>query len=165
MPSLAADVVLMDINLSPDGNGIECVRYLRSLCPTTQFLMFTVFQDDENIFDALKAGATGYILKKTSPTKVLEAITELYEGGSPMSPAIARRVMQSFYEKKNEATVSSLTPFEEQILVHLSKGLQYKEIAPKMETSVNMLKQHIHAIYQKLEVYNRTEAVNKYWGR
>ena len=172
IPALAADVVLMDIHLPPDGNGIDCVKALRGLCPTTQFLMFTVFQDDENIFRAMKAGATGYILKKSSPTKVLEAIAELHEGGSPMSPAIARRVMQSFHEKKNDHKDWLLDDKEEQILELLSKGFQYIEIAPliKMPTgkssmSVHMLKQHIHTIYHKLEVSNRTEAVNKYRGR
>ena len=164
LPSLTADVVLMDINLPPDGNGIDCVRQLRSLCPTTQFLMFTVFQEDENIFEAMKAGATGYILKKTSPTKVFEAIEELHAGGAPMSPAIARRVLQSFHEKELSQQVWSLQPDEKKILTLLSKGLQYKEIETMLKMSLPMVKLTIHSIYQKLEVSNRTEAVNKFLG-
>ena len=164
LPSLTADVVLMDINLPPDGNGIDCVRQLRSLCPTTQFLMFTVFQEDENIFEAMKAGATGYILKKTSPTKVFEAIEELHAGGAPMSPAIARRVLQSFHEKQLSQQVWSLQPDEKKILTLLSKGLQYKEIETMLKMSLPMVKLTIHSIYQKLEVSNRTEAVNKFLG-
>jgi DNA-binding NarL/FixJ family response regulator len=164
LPSLTADVVLMDINLPPDGNGIDCVRQLRSLCPTTQFLMFTIFQEDENIFEAMKAGATGYILKKTSPTKVFEAIEELHAGGAPMSPAIARRVLQSFHEKQLSQQVWSLQPDEKKILTLLSKGLQYKEIETMLKMSLPMVKLTIHSIYQKLEVSNRTEAVNKFLG-
>lgn len=164
LPSLSADVVLMDINLPPDGNGIDCVRQLRSLCPTTQFLMFTIFQEDENIFEAMKAGATGYILKKTSPTKVFEAIDELHAGGAPMSPAIARRVLQSFHEKELSQQVWSLQPDEKKILTLLSKGLQYKEIETMLKMSLPMVKLTIHSIYQKLEVSNRTEAVNKFLG-
>ena len=164
LPSLSADVVLMDINLPPDGNGIDCVRQLRSLCPTTQFLMFTIFQEDENIFEAMKAGATGYILKKTSPTKVFEAIDELHVGGAPMSPAIARRVLQSFHEKELSQQVWSLQPDEKKILTLLSKGLQYKEIETILKMSLPMVKLTIHSIYQKLEVSNRTEAVNKFLG-
>lgn len=165
LPFLAPDIVLMDIQLPPKGNGIECVRRLRSQCPTTQFLIFTAFPDDDYIFEALKAGATGYILKKTSPTKVLEAITELYEGGSPMSPAIARRVMESFHNKATASETWGLVAHEWQILGCLSRGMQYKGIADVMTISLAMVKQHIHTMYHKLEVSNRTDAVNKYLGR
>ena len=166
LPALNADVTLMDINLPPNGNGIDCVRQLRSLCPKTQFLMFTVFQDDENIFEAIKAGATGYILKKTNPAKVFEAINELHTGGSPMSPAIARRVLKSFHEKElsRQTWLLELEPNEKKILNLLAKGLQYKEIEPILKMSLPMVKLTIHAIYQKLAVSNRTEAVNKFLG-
>ena len=162
LPGVAADVVLMDINLPPDGNGIDCVRQLRGLCPTTQFLMFTIFQDDTSIFEALKAGATGYILKKTSPTKVFEAITELHEGGSPMSSAIARRVMQFFHNQVDESETWGLTALEKAILELLSKGLQYKEIAAEMTISLPMIKHHLHVIYKKMHVGNSREAMIKY---
>ncbi len=164
LPALNADVILMDINLPPNGNGIDCVRQLRSLCPKTQFLMFTVFQDDENIFEAMKAGATGYILKKMNPAKVFEAIAELHTGGAPMSPAIAKRIMQSFHEKGLSQQAWSLEPHEKKILTLLAKGLQYKEIKTMVQMSLPMVKLTIHSIYQKLEVSNRTEAVNKFLG-
>jgi DNA-binding NarL/FixJ family response regulator len=169
LPIIEADVVLMDINLLPNGSGISCVRQLHPLCPTTEFMMFTIFEDDDHILEALKAGATGYILKNTSPTKVLEAIQELKAGGSPMSSSIARRVLLSHHEKPKNSTktddTQDLTPKEIQILELLAKGYIYKEIADKVHTTVAMVKQHLHKIYKKLHVSNRTEALNKFYKR
>lgn len=169
LPLVEADVVLMDINLLPNGSGIDCVRQLHPLCPTTEFMMFTVFEDDNHILEALKAGATGYILKNTSPTKVLEAIEDLKAGGSPMSSSIARRVLSSIHVKpKNPAKADDtkdLTPKEIQILELLAKGYIYKEIADKIHTTVAMVRQHLHKIYKKLHVSNRTEAINKFFKR
>ena len=132
-----------------------------------QFLMFSVFEDDENIFEAIKAGASGYILKKTPPHKVLEAIRELSEGGSPMSSSIARRVIQHFQKTQLTVDVSHnqlLTPREKEILDLLSKGYFYKEIADQLGTSTGTVRQQIHKIYEKLHVQNRTEALNKVYG-
>ena len=169
LPLADADVVLMDINLLPNGNGIDCVRQLRPLCPTTEFMMFTIFEDDDHIFEALKAGATGYILKNTSPTKVMDAIQELHAGGSPMSSSIARRVLSSIHDKPHSPAKAddtyNLTPKEIQILELLAKGYMYKEIADKGHTTVPMVKQHLHKIYKKLNAPNRTRAIDKFFKR
>ena len=168
LSSNQADVVLMDINLSHNSTGIDCVRYLRPICTSTQYLMFTIFEDNDNIFEALRAGASGYILKNTTPTKVLDAIEELHNGGSPMSAGIARRVLQSFHPKapfKYSDEIEKLTVKENQILERLAKGLFYKEIAAEMTISIGMIKQNLHAIYKKLHVANRTEAINKFLKR
>lgn len=169
IPLAEAHVVLMDINLLPNGSGIDCVRYLRPICPTTEFMMFTIFEDDEHIFEAMKAGATGYILKNTSPTKVLDAIKELYEGGSPMSASVARRVLLSIHDKPRSSSehdeTKDLTPKEIQILELLTKGHVYKEIAEIAKISMGMVKQNLHKIYQKMHVSNRTEAINKFLKR
>jgi DNA-binding NarL/FixJ family response regulator len=168
LPTVFADVVLTDIQLSPTESGIDIVQKIKTQCVDSQFLMFTISENEEHIFNALKAGATGYILKNTSPTKVLDAIAELHAGGSPMSAAIARRVLFSFH-KKGDPSVSDpkneLNLKENQLLELLSKGLFYKEIAPQMNTTVGTIKQSLHDIYQKLHVSNRTEAVNKYLKR
>lgn len=155
-------VVLMDIHL-PQMSGIECVSELKVAFPAVQFLMFSIFENDENIFEALKAGASGYILKKTPPNKVLDAIKELYEGGSPMSASIARRVI-SHFQKPQSTEKQSLTSREKEILELLSKGFLYKEIADKLGTSTGTVRQQIHKIYEKLHVQNRTEALNKFFG-
>lgn len=170
IPSADAEVVLMDINLLPNGSGIDCVQQLHPICPKTEFMMFTIFEDDDHIFDAMKAGATGYILKNTSPTKVLDAIKELHEGGSPMSAAIARRVLLSMHHNKplqtNEVDdLKTLTPKDIQILELLAKGHIYKEIAGKLKITLDMVKQHLHKIYKKIHVSNRTEAINKFLKR
>jgi DNA-binding NarL/FixJ family response regulator len=166
LPLIEVDVVLMGINLLPNGNGIDCVRRLRPLCPNTQFMMFTAFEDDNHIFEALKAGATGYILKNTNPAKVLEAIQDLKAGGAPMSPFIARRVLSSLHDKPQNTAqpdnTKALTPKEIQILEFLSKGYIYKEIADKLHTTESMVKQHVHRIYKKLHVTNRTQAINMF---
>ena len=135
LPSLKPDVVLMDINLGLGDNGIDCVRMLKHIIPATNFMMCTVHDEDDKIFMALNAGATGYILKKTDPVKMLEAIRQLHEGGAPMSSQIARKVVAAFQpeldtENKNE--LNRLTKREKQILELLSRGLMYKEIAANL---------------------------------
>jgi DNA-binding NarL/FixJ family response regulator len=168
LPILRADVILMDIHLSETESGIEVIKKIKIQCLDSQFLMFTIFQDDESIFNSLKAGATGYILKNTSPTKVLDAIRELHEGGSPMSAGIARRVISHFNPKPTPqypSKIDQLSPKELHILELLAKGKLYKEIADETLITIGMIKQHLHAVYKKLEVSNRTEAVNKFNDR
>jgi len=164
LPSAHADVVLMDIHL-PGLNGVECVRKLRPLCPLTQFIMSTIYEDDEHIFESLKAGASGYLLKKTEPVKILEAIREVYDGGSPMSTQIARRVIASFHADAAPAAVEILSPREAEILQALAKGLRYKEIAAGLFISLETVRTHVRHIYEKLHVQSRTEALNKAFRR
>ncbi len=161
LPKLQPDIAIMDINL-PDMNGIRCIRTIKDDCPATQFMMFTIYENDEKIFQALQAGASGYLLKNTEPSQILEAIKELHHGGSPMSPNIARKLVNIFREK-NESTVSSalLGKRENDVLELLSQGLLYKEIADRLSLAVGTVRQHIHNIYEKLHVHNRTEALNK----
>lgn len=162
VPKSNCDVVLMDINM-PGINGIDCVRILKEKCPETQFMMCTVYEEDEKIFSALRAGASGYIIKKTTPAQLLEAIREIHEGGSPMSPAIARRVVQAFKSGKSELSdeTVSLTEREKEILILLSKGFRYKEIADQLSISLDTVKRHAHNIYEKMHVQSRTDAINK----
>ncbi|HYF30092.1 MAG TPA: response regulator transcription factor [Chitinophagaceae bacterium] len=164
LPSTQPDVVLMDIQL-PCMSGIECVRRLKPQCLSTQFIMSTVYEDDENIFESLKAGASGYLLKKIAPDKILDAIREVHQGGSPMSSQIARKVIASFQQKDSIDEVTILTPKEKQILKALSKGLRYKEIAAEMNISMETVRSHARHIYEKLHVQSRTEALNKVYGR
>jgi DNA-binding NarL/FixJ family response regulator len=169
IPLLRPDVVLMDINLGVGESGIDCVRELKPLLPTTNFMMCTVYEDDEKIFEALSAGASGYILKKTEPPKLLEAIKELHEGGAPMSSQIARKVVFAFRDKPvsstHSAAIEQLSHREKQILEELSRGLMYKEIANVLFISPETVRKHVYHIYEKLHVTNRVEAVNKYFGR
>lgn len=160
------DVVIMDINL-PGASGIDCVRQLSQRCTVTQFLMYTVHDDDHRVFEALKAGANGYILKSSTPDQILDAVRELSAGGSPMSAHVARRLVQQFRPVSAGSTRSDgdLSEREHQVLAQLAQGLLYKEIADKLGISVGTVKQHIHRIYEKLHVQNRTEAVNRYFGR
>ena len=153
------DIVIMDINM-PGINGIDCISTIKKDCPVTKFMIFTIYENDEKIFDALAAGANGYLLKKTPPKKIIEAIKELYNGGSPMSMPIARKVINHFKAAKNPGH-ESLTNKENEILILLSKGFLYKEIAAKLSISVGTVTQHIHNIYDKLHVSNKTEAINK----
>lgn len=164
IPEVLPDVVLMDINLGAGLNGIECVKKLKPLQPSVLYLMCTVYEEDDKIFDALKAGASGYILKKTQPTKLLEAIKELYEGGAPMSSQIARKVVTTFQEKKDKG-LEELSPREREILEHLAKGLLYKEISAELGISQETVRKHVYNIYEKLHVSNRVEAINKLYGR
>jgi DNA-binding NarL/FixJ family response regulator len=152
-------VILMDINL-PGMNGIECVVCIKNLFPEIQVMMLTVFDNADEIFRSLEAGATGYMLKKTPPAKLLEAISELLNGGSPMSGEIARKVVQAFARPvKHQFPEGNLTPREEEILSFLSKGFLYKEIASELFISIDTVRTHIRKIYQKLQVRTRTEAL------
>jgi DNA-binding NarL/FixJ family response regulator len=171
IPALSPQVVLMDINLG-GMSGIECVRQLKPMHPDTLYMMCTVYEEDEKIFEALSAGANGYILKKTAPGKLLEAIKELSEGGAPMSSQIARKVVTAFRGKaiadgpvQEEKSINLLSSREREILEHLSKGLLYKEIANNLFISPETVRKHVYHIYEKLHVNNRVEAVNKYFGR
>lgn len=162
LPGREIDIVIMDIHL-PEMSGIECITALRDQMPDTQFMMCTVYDDDDNIFNALSAGATGYILKKTPPVQILEAIMELSLGGAPMSSEIARRVVATFNKtaKKAANPADGLTQREREILNYLSKGYLYKEIASVLFISKETVKKHIHNIYEKLQVSTRVEALNK----
>lgn len=161
LPLLRPDIVIMDINL-PGINGIDCIREVKSKTPKTQFMMFTVYENDEKVFEALKAGASGYLLKNTGLLQLVEALKELHNGGSPMSANIARKLVTMFREKERELdNVESLSLRENEILQWLSHGLLYKEIAVQLSISVSTVRQHIHKIYEKLHVQNRTEAINK----
>jgi RNA polymerase sigma factor (sigma-70 family) len=164
LPAWQPDIVIMDINL-PGMNGIECIKKVKSKCPQSQFIMFTIYEDDEKVFEALSAGASGYLLKKTPLTKICESLIELYEGGSPMSTQIARKVINRL--RKDEATdiIEILSARENEVLQYLAKGLLYKEIAEKLSISTGTVRQHIHKIYEKLHVQNRTEALNKVFGK
>ncbi len=171
IPALSPQVVLMDINLG-GMSGIECVRQLKPMHPDILYMMCTVYEEDEKIFEALSAGANGYILKKTAPGKLLEAIKELSEGGAPMSSQIARKVVAAFRGKtvsegpvQEEKSINILSGREKEILEHLSKGLLYKEIANNLFISPETVRKHVYHIYEKLHVNNRVEAVNKYFGR
>ncbi len=160
IPLLNLDVVLMDIHL-PGISGIECVGRLKALCSKTQFLMFTSFEDTESVFKALKLGATGYLTKTTQPSKLLDAIIDVYKGGSPMSSSIARKVVSSFHQADQNSELEKLSVREREILESLSKGLRYKEIADHLFLSTETVRTHIRNIYQKLQVNSRTEALNK----
>lgn len=165
IPRLQPDIVIMDINL-PGMNGIECIRQVKAKSPRTQFMMFTVYENDEKVFEALKAGASGYLLKNTGLVQLIESLKELHNGGSPMSANIARKLVTVFRDKeKITGPVESLSPRENEILQLLSKGLLYKEIAGQLTISVATVRQHIHHIYEKLHVQNRTEAINKAFGK
>lgn len=156
----------MDFNLPGGMNGIECIAQLKREHPDMQFMMLTVYEDDDKIFMALEAGASGYILKKTSPGELLEAIRDLYDGGSPMSSQIARRVVAFFQKQaKPNPALEALTTREKEILDQLSKGYLYKEIASNLFISIETVRRHVHNIYEKLHVRSRTDAVNKYYNR
>jgi len=158
---ISADVVLMDINL-PGQDGIKTVAQLKPLKPKVQYLMCTSYEEPEKTFESLCAGATGYLLKSSTPEKLFDAVKEIYKGGSPMSPQIARLVVTSFNQKqKVSKEYESLTDREKEILQFLSKGFQYKEIADKLFLSVETIRTYVRHIYEKLQVHSRTEALNK----
>lgn len=162
-----SDVVLVDIGL-PGADGIEAIIKIRECCPNIQFCMFTVFEDNQKIFKSIQAGAKGYILKNSDPKRILESIRELYKGGSPMNPEIARKVIDAFSTQshiKTKSTDLPLTKREFELVELLSKGLLYKEIAAELGITTGTVKQHIHKIYDKLQVNNRTEAINLYLNR
>jgi RNA polymerase sigma factor (sigma-70 family) len=165
LPKIKPDVVLMDINL-PGMNGVECVRQLKALLPSTQVMMLTVYEDTENIFNALTAGASGYMLKRTPVKELLEAIRDVQRGGSPMTTHIARKVVLSFQKSAGEQQVadelSTLSDREQQVLDLLAQGLIYKEIGEKLNISYETVHTYIRRIYEKLQVRTRTEAVAKF---
>lgn len=183
IPGARPNIVLMDINLGDGYNGIDCVRQLKPQHPDILFMMCTVYEEDEKIFEALKAGANGYILKKTAPGKLLDALRELYEGGAPMSSQIARKVVNAFQvratadntrEDDNSdtsaaaappKTISILSNRENEILELLARGMLYKEIAARLYISQETVRKHVYHIYEKLHVNNRVEAINKFYGR
>jgi DNA-binding NarL/FixJ family response regulator len=162
IPQRAPDVVLMDINL-PGVNGVECVRQLKGNLPAVQFLMLTVYEDSDSLFNSLKAGASGYLLKRTASARLLDAIRDVHGGGAPMTPQLARRVVQYFSRPPGEAaSVSRLTPGEKGFLEELAKGYAYKEIADRMSISIDTVRSYVRTVYEKLHVHSRTEAVVKY---
>jgi DNA-binding NarL/FixJ family response regulator len=169
LPILNPQVVLMDIGLGDGMNGIEVVRELKASNPEILFMMCTIYEEDEKIFEALRAGASGYILKKTQPAKLLEGITELIQGGAPMSSQIASKVVAAFQNKSINTSLGSsldvLSKRENEILEMLSTGLLYKEISDKLFITTETVRKHVYHIYEKLHVTNRVEAVNKYFGR
>jgi DNA-binding NarL/FixJ family response regulator len=155
------DIVLMDIDL-PNITGIEGVRTIKSVFENIQILMFTVFEDDEKIFAAIRAGASGYLLKKTPPAEIIEAVKELYDGGAPMSPSIARKVLQAFQSVPYDSlTEYELTAREKEMLFSLVDGLSYKKIGEKYFISLSTIRTHISNIYGKLHVHSKSQAVAK----
>lgn len=162
LEALEPDVVLMDIQLQ-DVSGIDIVFKLTELMPGTTFVMCTSFENDEKIFSALRAGASGYLVKGDPLDKIIKAILEAHNGGAPMSFAIARRVLQHFQESKVQVqTLSLLTVTEKEVLELLAQGLLYKEIADKKNVTIDTIKKHIGNIYRKLQVSNKIEAINKF---
>jgi DNA-binding NarL/FixJ family response regulator len=163
IPGEKPDVVLMDINL-PGMNGVECVRKLKEILPTTQIVMLTAYEDTENIFNSLAAGAAGYLLKRSKSAEILDALRDVQNGGSPMSTHIARKVVQSFQARPAAAPVEQteeLSPREQEVLDLLSQGFMYKEISDKLGISFETVRTYIRRIYEKLHVRTRTEAVAK----
>ncbi len=154
-------IIIMDINL-PEMDGITCTEYIRKIDPTVLIMICTVYEDDDKIFNALKAGAKGYILKRSPVEHIFNSLEELLQGGSPMSTSIARKVVDSFNKKEKEyKTMYHISAREDEILDLLADGLRLKEIASKLFVSVNTIRTHIRHIYEKLEVQSRVEAINK----
>jgi len=163
IPKEKPDVVLMDINL-PGMNGVECVRKLKQILPNTQVVMLTAYEDTENIFNSLAAGAAGYLLKRSKSQEILDAVRDVLNGGSPMSTHIARKVVQSFQSRPAAAPAepeAELSPREQEVLNLLSQGFMYKEISDKLGISFETVRTYIRRIYEKLHVRTRTEAVAK----
>jgi DNA-binding NarL/FixJ family response regulator len=159
------DIVLMDIHL-PGISGIECIRQLKPALPLTQFMMCTVYEDNENVFDSLCAGATGYLLKNSPPGIITDSVIDLYRGGSPMSSIIARKVIRAFQPAAQQNPyLENLTKREREMLDLLAQGYRYKEIAEQLFISFETVRTHIHNIYEKLHVQSRTEALNKVFPR
>ena len=159
------DVVLMDIDL-PEQNGMEALALIKQKFSHVDVLMLTVFDDDNRVFESIKSGASGYLLKKTSPTRIMDAIKEVYEGGAPMSPSIARRVLQQMHRRPGaESDLSQLTERESQVLQLLAEGKSYKMVASDRGIGIETVRTHIKRIYEKLQVHSVTEAVAKFWKR
>ena len=165
IPELKPDAVLMDINL-PGMSGISCVNALKMMFPEMLFLMCTAYEDNDKIFDSLKAGASGYILKTEGPAKIMEALDDMIAGGSPMSSNIARKVVASFLDISSENTlIETLSDREKMVLDNLAKGLIGKEVADILQISSGTVRKHVQNIYKKLQVNTRVEAVNLYLRR
>jgi len=165
LPSCQPDIVLMDINM-PGMSGIECVHRLKSTHQKLEFIMLTVYEDSENIFNALAAGASGYLLKRAQRNELHEAIQQVHSGGSPMTSHIARKVVQSFRKTVTpETETQNLTARELQVLEKLAEGLLYKEIAEALDIGYDTVHNHIRHIYEKLQVRSRAQAVAKYLGK
>lgn len=167
LPADRPDAVLMDINL-PRMSGVECVRLLKPQLPATQFLMLTVYEDHDHILAALTAGATGYLLKGTRREELLAAIDQILHGGSPMSSAIARKVVQSFARTDpapSSAEIETLSPREQRVLELLTQGFLYKEISDQLGVTVPTVSTYIRRIYEKLQVRSRSEAIAKYFKK
>lgn len=164
LPLIAPDIVLMDIHLS-GMSGIECVRRLTVVLPETRILMLTAFENADDIFASLAGGARGYLLKSTSPAKLLDSIREVAAGGSPISGSVARKIVDFFRTKPAvPESVDALAPREREVLKLLAEGCPYKEIASAMQISLGTVRTYIERIYEKLHVHSRTEAVVKYFG-
>ncbi len=165
IPSEEPDVVLMDINL-PGMSGIECVAQLRERLPKTQVLMLTTYEESDLIFDSLRSGAKGYLLKNMPPAEIVQAVEQVHSGGAPMSMQIARRVVDHFQQiKQPSSEMEQLTRREHEILALLAKGFLYKEIADQLGITLSTVRAHLHTVYEKLHVQSRTEAVVKFLGR
>jgi two-component system, NarL family, response regulator LiaR len=167
LPELQPDIVLMDIGL-PGMDGIACIKKLKPLCIKTQFMVCTVHDEDEKVFDAIAAGANAYILKGSNSNALIAAVTDLHQGGSPMSSDIARKLVKQYQKITSpvQLTVTALlTAKEKEIIVLLAKGLTYQQAAGSIYISPKTIKKHIYNIYEKLQVSSRTEAINKYYGR
>ncbi len=165
IPDQPPDVVVMDINL-PGIDGIECLRQLRARCPDVQFLMLTVFEESDKIFQSLLAGASGYLLKRSETTEVLDAIRQVKDGGSPMSSSIARRIVQHFNQLgAGPSEITRLSPREREVLELLARGAAYKDIADQLGLAIETIRMNVKHIYTKLHVHSRGEAVAKYLRR
>ncbi len=164
IPMDPPELALVDVNL-PGMNGIECVARLKALCPTVICLILTMYEDAPVIFDALKAGACGYLLKRTPPAEIAAAIVQARAGGSPMSPQIARQVVSFFHRSPSADGLAVLTAREREVLELLATGSLYKEIAGRLGLSLDTVRTHLRKIYEKLHVHSRTEAVLKYLGK
>ena len=176
IPDFLPQVVLMDIHLPGNQNGTDAIRMLKPVCPQVLFLVCTIYEDDENILQALQAGASGYLVKGSDPEMITSCIRELCAGGSPMTPSIARKVIDAFRQMSQRprtpeaadapaAPLTVLSSRENEILQWLSRGFLYKEIAAALFISQETVRKHVYHIYEKLRVGNRVEAVNKYFRR
>lgn len=162
IPAVAPTVVLMDINL-PGMSGIDCVRQLKAAQPQLQIVILTIYEDSDQIFQSLRAGASGYLLKRTPGKMILESLRDVTSGGSPMNSHIARKVVQFFNQiAQPDDAMAALSAREREVLEHLSRGRLYKEIAEHLSISLDTVRKHLQSIYQKLHVHSRTEAVVRY---
>jgi len=161
LPAKKPNVVLMDINL-PGMSGVEAVKRLKPLLPETQFVMLTVYEDADHIYNALAAGATGYLLKQTPRAELLGAVEEVHRGGSPMTSNIARKVVQCFKQTAPPSPQETLSPREQEVLDLLARGYLYKEIAERLNVSVPTVNTYVRRMYEKLHVRSRAQAVAKY---